>query len=163
MSRPAHCKLCGVVLKPEEKVKFKSKTYCTNCYTKLNRESEEYKSLIAYICDVFNIEKPTGMMLAQIKDYKNNYSYTYGGMKYTLWYYTEIAQKEPIVKYGVGSIKYYYEEAKNYYSEQEKRIEKAKLLSDTVNDRILTRKARRNTPHNLLVNIEDIIKGGEVY
>lgn len=163
MGRLAHCKLCGIAVTSEERVKYKQGFYCAKCYASVSKDSEEYKKLISYVCEMFGIEKPTGLMLTQIKDYKNNYSYTYGGMWYTLWYYTTMLQKDITVSYSLAFIKFHYENAKQYFIEEQKRINKAQALNQAVKERFLTRKARCNVPHNLLVNIEDIIKGGDIH
>ena len=104
MSRLATCKGCGLKVggnTGNARDKYAGKIYCISCYEKAKRDGEEYKKLIETICDYYKIDKPTGLMLKQIKEYKNDYNYTYGGMAYTLWYMNVIEQKEFIVKYGV--------------------------------------------------------------
>lgn len=78
-----------------------------------------YTNLITYICEIFSLVKPSGLMLKQIKEYVENLNYSYGGIQYTLWYLKEILNKSFEVKYGIAQVKYYYEQAENYYKQQE--------------------------------------------
>ena len=130
MARLSTCKSCGKKLQPEEKYTHASKTYCKKCYEKIERESIEYKQLIEFICNNYKLDKPTGYILKQIKEFKTEYEYSYAAMTYTLWYCKEVLNKSFIEKYGISLIKYYYNEAKNYYSQQEKLKEQINKLSD---------------------------------
>ena len=100
MARLSTCKGCGKKLQPEEKYIHASKTYCEECYKKIERESTEYKQLIEFICNNYELDKPTGFMLKQIKELKTEYGYSYAAMTYTLWYCKEILNKSLIEKYG---------------------------------------------------------------
>jgi len=130
VARLSTCKGCERKLKPEEKHIHNSKTYCNECYKKILRESTEYKQLIDFICTNYKIDKPTGFILKQIKELKEKFNYTYGGMTYTLWYCKEIKRKELLVKYGVSLIQYYYDEAANYYIQQEESKKQMEKLKD---------------------------------
>lgn len=161
MARLSTCKCCGKQLKSEEKHIHSSKTYCKKCYEKIIRESEEYKQLITFICENYLIDRPTGLILKQIKEYKNDYLYTYGGIVYTLWYVKEILNKEFIVTYGVSIVKYYYDEAKEYYSQQEK-IKKD--METNCNAKIKTKivkvgKGNKTTKTNSLIDLGNLIGG----
>ena len=114
MARLSTCKGCGKKLQPEEKYSHASKTYCKECYEKILRDSDEYKQLIEFICTNYEIERPTGFMLKQIKDMKTEYGWSYAAMTYTLWYCKEVLGKQLIEKYGVALVKHFYEEASNY-------------------------------------------------
>lgn len=164
MARLSSCKGCDKQLQPEEKHIHCSKTYCSICYEKVKRESDEYKQLIKYICEIYEIDRPTGLMLKQLKDYKNEYSYSYGGILYTLWYLKEILNKEFIVLYGVSLVKFCYEEAKNYYIHQEeikKSMEvngKAEIITKIVK---MTRHTTKK--NNSLIDIGTLIEGGDTH
>lgn len=128
--RTAKCKRCGKDLYPEERFKHNSKNYCKDCYDIVIREAEDYKNLIAYICEIFEIDKPSGFILKQIKNYKEEFGYGYAGMQYTLWYCREIENYDFILKYGIYMVKQHFEDAKDYYNHQEKMIEKMESLSE---------------------------------
>ena len=141
-----------------------SKKYCTNCYTKIKKESEDYKELIDFICENFMLECPTGLILKQIKDYKEKFSYTYAGITYTLWYAKAILQKNFIMKYGIAIVKYHYEDACNFYLQQEKRMRSSenKIQSD-IKIRRVKRLSEDQPIKNPLINIENLIKGGDIH
>ena len=96
MARLSICKNCGRKLQPEERYIHASKTYCEECYQKILQESDEYKQLIEFICLNYEIQRPTGLMLKQIKDMKTDFGWSYAAMTYTLWYYKEILGKQLI-------------------------------------------------------------------
>lgn len=119
MGRISTCKICGKqILKDEKKYKHNNKTYCKTCHEQYELDKNKYKNLIAYICEIFDLEKPTGIILKQIKDLKDECGYNYSGMQYTIWYYINILNKQPSLKYGISFIKYNYEKASNYWIEQ---------------------------------------------
>ena len=71
--------------------------------------------LISYICDIYNIKIPHGMMLHQIKQYKDNYNYTNIGMYYTLKYFYEVMESKVLEDSGLGIMPYYYDKARKHY------------------------------------------------
>lgn len=165
MARLSSCKGCGKQLQPEEKHIHSSKTYCEECYNKVLRESEEYKQLIQFICENYRIDRPTGLMLKQIKDYKTEFNYTYGGMTYTLWYLKEIENKEFITMYGVSLVKYYYENASEYFLHQEE-VKKSMELNSKVEIKTKVVKVNRinnikQTNNNSLIDLGNLMNGGE--
>lgn len=165
MARLSTCKQCSKKLHPEDKYTHSSKTYCLNCYQKVKRESDEYKQLIEFICINYDIERPTGFMLRQIKEYKDEYLYNYAAMTYTLWYCREVLNKELDIKYGVALIKYYYDEARSYYTQQEKSINKLKELdgSELKTKIVKTNRkvSRNNNAKNNTFNLDDLLKGSD--
>ncbi len=79
------------------------------------READAYKDLIAYICELFQIKAPTMVMVTQIKRFKENYNYTYQGMKATLNYFFELQGNSVEDSMGVGIIPYVYDETRAFY------------------------------------------------
>lgn len=165
MAKLSKCKVCdNDILTDYEKIKVKNKNYHKECYDKYLYEKEQYKLLVSKICEIFNIDVPTGLILKQIKQYKEEFNYTYSGMHYTLWYMTEIEGKLfTEIKYGIALIKYYYEKAKQYYIQQEKiqnsilnkGHEEAKVKEIKINlDKVYYKQ------NNYLLNINDLL-GGE--
>lgn len=130
MARLSTCKNCGKKLQSEEKHIHASKTYCEECYQKILRESDEYKQLIEFICVNYEIERPTGFMFKQIKDMKTDFGWSYAAMTYTLWYCKEILGKQLNEKYGVALVKHFYEEASDYYTQQEQIRNQMEKLKD---------------------------------
>lgn len=163
MTRLSTCKGCGKKLQPEEKIVHSSKPYCQECYNKITREVNEYKQLMDFICTNYEIDKPTGLILKQIKEMKTNFGWSYAAMTYTLWYCKEVIEKPLIQKYGVYLIKTYYDDAKSYYSQQEKLEEQMRELKDV---EIKTKVVKRTTNENKsnktrssLVDLECLLGG----
>jgi predicted amidophosphoribosyltransferase len=121
MARKSKCKNCSKELSKEERIVDGGKSYCENCHNDAQLEKENYKLLISTVCEYFSIDEPTGLIVKQIQQYKNEYKYTNSGIGYTLWYIKEIKGKtfsEP--KYGIALVKYHYEEAKRYFDQQQR-------------------------------------------
>lgn len=85
-------------------------------------------------------------------------------MTYTLWYCKEVLNKSFIEKYGISLIKYYYNEAKNYYSQQEKLKEQINKLSDIKIKTKIVKKTSINSKKKStsLIDLEDLLKGGDL-
>lgn len=165
MARLSICKCCGKKLQSEEKYSHASKTYCKECYKKILRDSDEYKQLIEFICVNYEIERPTGFMLKQIKDMRTEYGWSYASMTYTLWYCKEVLGKQLIEKYGIALVKHFYEEASDYYSQQEKIKEQIKKL-ENVEVKTKVVKRNQNTSNNAnssLINLANLLEGGDGY
>lgn len=79
------------------------------------READSYKELIEYICILYGIEAPTGLILKQIKEYKESFDFKYSGMLLSLKYFFEMNDGAVIEDAGVGIIPYIYEDAKKHY------------------------------------------------
>lgn len=116
--RMSTCKGCGKQLAKGEKLTYSSKTYCKECYDEKIRNKEEYDDAVSRIHDYFNLGVLNTLILKQLKDYVEDYGYTYSGIIYCLWYITEIRKVKLEVKYGIAMVKYEYENAKRYFTEQ---------------------------------------------
>ena len=107
------CNVCRQSFKMEEMIQVNSSRYmCKVCYEEKGKESKDYKLLIEYICQIFRLDKPTGLILNQIKKY-HNLGYTYGGIAYTLDYYLNV-EKKKLDKVTIGIVPYYYEQARQH-------------------------------------------------
>lgn len=78
-------------------------------------DKKDYKELIDYICKIYEMSRPSGQMLKQIKSFKDEYEYTYKGMEVALRFFYDIENNAVKDDTGVGIIPYIYERAKNYY------------------------------------------------
>ena len=129
------CPVCGNMNKQSIAIHHGSRRYCKSCFDEMMKKKElkkqtqslkkqeqeqnarEYKELIAYVCELFDISQPTGMILSQIKNYRETYQYRYGGMTLTLKYHYEVLGN-PLKAEGVGIIPYAYDKAKEFYTTQ---------------------------------------------
>ena len=114
------CVMCEELFSKDELTVKSQKKYCKTCLIIKEEESLKYKTdwdlLFEYICKLYNIDKPTGMMFVQMKNYRSDYEYTNIGMYYTLKYYYEILDNSVLDDTGLGIIPYYYDRAKNHYN-----------------------------------------------
>lgn len=162
MPRLSTCKMCGKKLQPEEKCTHNGKTYCLNCGKQFQIETDEYKKLIEFICTAYEIDRPTGLMLKQIKTAKTENNWSYAAMTYTLWYAKEILDKPYIEKYGVYQIKNFYEDARQYYSKQEKMKERMSKIKDVeIKTKIVkSTNSSSDNQKSSLINFTDLLKDG---
>lgn len=138
----------------EQRYPYSNKSYCKKCYDFKVKEREQYNVLIKTICECFNIEKPTGLILKQIKDYKDKFNYIYSGMTYCLWYLKEILNSSFDVKYGIAIIKYQYENAKHYFESQQKINESVSHFE--IKEVVKKVKLSRNKPKQFIINLDDL-------
>lgn len=122
MARKVKCPICGTLNEKEDTIEISKRYYCKKCGEKHLEERESKKSdwdlLFNYICKIYNIDKPNGMMFKQLKEYRSEpYNYTDGGMYATLRYIYEIEEVEVKDGTGLGLIPYYYEKTRRYYED----------------------------------------------
>lgn len=93
------------------------------------------------------------------------YGWSYAAMTYTLWYCKEVLGKQLIEKYGVTLVKYFYDEASNYYSQQEKMKEQIKKLENAkVKTKVVKRnQSTSNNANSSLINLGNLLEGGDVH
>ena len=123
MARPVKCPYCQNMF-DRDKVPFvqlPNKRYAhTSCYnqeqSRLVKEDLDKMALESYIKKLFELDYVNPRILRQIKDFQENYHYSYNGIRQTLIYYFEI-KKGDLSKAngGIGIVPYVYEEAKKYY------------------------------------------------
>lgn len=96
-------------------------------------ESLELNKLKNYIKELFGNELNWGSIQKDINTYKNEYSYTYSGMRGTLYYFYEIKRhSKEKANGGIRIIPYIYKEAKDYFT----RIQKAKEANENIKEPI---------------------------
>jgi hypothetical protein len=131
--RKVKCPVCESYNYKEEAIYHQKRYYCEICYKNKTKEADNYKNLIQYICDIYEIKVPTGFMFTQIKNFKEQYNYTYKGMELTLDYFYNVKTNDtPDINKGLGIIPYIYEEAKQFFIE--KRNIKKNLESINIQD-----------------------------
>jgi hypothetical protein len=157
VARLSTCKGCDKQVIKEEKFIYSNKPYCKECYDLKLQEKQEYDNIINTVLKYFKLDVMNGMMLKQIRDYKTNFNYTYGGMAYCLWYLVEIKSVKMDVKYGLGLLKFEYENAKNYFLQQQSisnSVTVTKPVDNTVIKKIkIIPKDRMN---KFLINLDEL-------
>ncbi len=126
MGRQVKCPYCGQKFDQDEAVTNGKRYYHKECFEEFNMQKEHRKALIEYICEIYDIEAPTGMMLKQIKDYiSEEYNYKYKGMELALRYFYETLDNRVTEGTGLGIIPFVYEDAKRDYVKRLKIAESA--------------------------------------
>ncbi len=130
------CKNCKTKINKEDAINPKERTYfcSTECekawddkhvvVKKDNSEKDDYKELIAYLCELYGVKSPSIVWLTQIKRFHDNRKMKYKGMQLALKYYYETLGNALNEEYGLGILEWVYDDAKNYFLEK-RRILKA--------------------------------------
>ena len=118
IARLVKCPFCGVSFDREKEkyIHYKNRYWHVNCYNEKFPNEEDKEKLRTYIKNLFNIDKLTVLINKQIKDYTEEYKYTYSGILGTLVYCYEIKN---------------YEDAKNYF--QQKKAEQKRVIEESKN------------------------------
>lgn len=117
------CSICGEQFDANEiaYVKTSSRRYAhASCKEKQDNElTQEEKDKIVledYIKKLFNISIITPKIRKQIKDYTENYNFTYSGIHKALVYFFEIKGNSiEKANQGIGIVGYVYKQAFDYY------------------------------------------------
>jgi hypothetical protein len=115
MARQVKCPYCETQLDKDEAYEYKKKYYHQKCFNEWQQEKEHRQQLIDYICKLYRIEVPSGMILKQIKDFQTDYKYKLKGMELALRYFHETLGNPVQQGAGIGIVPFVYEEAKNDY------------------------------------------------
>lgn len=122
MPRQVKCPICGTLNDKENTIEISKRYYCKECGENYLAEREAKKNdwdrLFEYICKIYNIDKPTGMMFKQLKEFREEpYNYKDSGMFATLRYIYEIEEIPLKEGVGLGLIPYYYDKTRKYYED----------------------------------------------
>ena len=113
------CPDCKIEIEDKSKATKKgSRWVCESCTKVRDQVTDTRQSLYEYIAKIFNIEFPSIWMMKQVKDFKEQYNYTYTGMELTLKYWTETLGNNMNQAKGIGIIPYIYDEAKKFHIEK---------------------------------------------
>lgn len=115
MSRQVKCPRCEKKLSKSESYPYKKRYYHPECFEEWQRESQDRKDLISYICQLYRLDAPTGMILKQIKEFKEELKYKYKGMELALRYFHETLGNPIQERTGIGIIPFVYEDAKKHF------------------------------------------------
>ncbi|MEM4994817.1 hypothetical protein WKH56_19845 [Priestia sp. SB1] len=115
MARKVKCPHCEKMMEKEEAVSHQKRYYHEACLKDKQKSIEDRKDLIAYICELYRIDAPTGMMLKQIKEFETDFKYKLKGIELALRYFYETSENNPREGDGIGIVPYVYEKAKKHY------------------------------------------------
>lgn len=154
MARICKCKRCEKeLINAEDKHKVSGKNYCTDCYSIVKREADDYKQLIQYLCMLCETDKPSSIQLKMIKNLHTNNKYPYSAITYTLWYMKDIENVfNP--KYSLSNVQDYYNKAFEFYNEQVKRSKKVQESNEIKIKRAVYRNNKRQKVN--VINLDEI-------
>lgn len=148
MARRVKCPYCENYLDKDDAIPYKKRYYHKQCFETWKMEAEHRKELIKYICELYKIEAPTGMMLKQIKEFQEEYKYKLKGIELALRYFHETLGNPVREGDGLGIVPFIYEKAKKDYL-QKKAIEES--VKSAINQKqrerivVIKKQSRRNT------------------
>lgn len=128
------CCSCSIVFEDENDLVVygrDKKKFCSVCIRKEEQSVFERNKLYASISNIFGLDKPTGLIMRQIKNFKQTNGISYKNMYFTLDYITKVKGIELQLKYGVGLIGTYHNEMLNYYADIKQKRESAKNFNPT--------------------------------
>lgn len=136
-NRKVKCPYCEEMLLRREAIRHTNgRYYHNNCYEEWRGQADDRAQLIDYVCKLYNIKAPTGMMLMQIKRFHDEFNYKYKGMELTLRYFYEVLDNKPRDGDGLGIIPYVYEDATEQYVQSLKIKESASDSSNYESEEI---------------------------
>lgn len=117
------CKYCGMQFdaNKEVTVKVSNTRYahkeCADKYaSSISAEEQAYNELEKYIKKILKIDTINAKIKKQIRDYRQEYNYSYSGMMKTLhWWYEIKGHTTELAQNGIGIIPYVYDDALKYY------------------------------------------------
>lgn len=163
-SRKVKCPQCEKLNDKEITIKHNNRYWCKDCFNLKQKESEDYKNLYDYICQLYDVDILDGMILKQIKDFRDKFDYTYKGMKTTLNYFYELRGNDVANSKGIGIIPFVYNEAKQFYWDK-KQVKESLTNVDlknfietrnTIKIKISDKKASEDYDKLVYLDIDDI-------
>jgi hypothetical protein len=161
------CPTCKKKNEKEDTMKIGNKYYCIECGEKreeeLNNNKDGWDELFEYICELYKIKKPTGMMFKQIKEFRNEpYKYTNWGMLATLKYYHETLDNPVLEDAGIGIIPYYYDRtAKHYNKKYQVEEYMDNFESEEVTKTVSIKPSSKKRNHIKQLSFSSIVEGEE--
>ena len=130
------CKYCGIRfdrdLEPAIEVssrRYAHKTCAEKVEATVPQDEKDYANLENYIKKIFKLKTLSAKIRKQIKDYREEYNYTYSGMLKTLYWWYEIkGNTTELSNEGIGIVPFVYDDACKYYYT----LYMAKMVNDNV-------------------------------
>lgn len=155
LAEEVKCGYCNKNTRKSESIHHGSKYYHDNCYKEFVKNRDDRAELIDYICQLYKIDKPSGMILNQIKEYHNNLNYKYKGMLLTLKYFYETLGNTVREDDGIGIIPYMYDKAMKQYLLVRNATNSVKNLKDElVKEKIVKIKSPHLNIHRKVKHID---------
>lgn len=150
---------CGKKYPKSIMKKFSKKNYCPDCYEEKIKEEQDRQYLYNVIKETFNISFPTGLMLGQIKEFKEKRNYTYKNIAFTIDYITRIKKQKMDMKYGLALVPYYYDEMLEYYRDLQRKREQTVIQKpEIITIKIKPFKIENEYKNKKLIDMNSLLK-----
>ena len=128
--------MCGLTGNKEDMIKIGSRYYhkgdCENEKRKEQKEGEDYKTLVQYLCNLCEVQEPNPVWLSTIKRFREDSNYTSIGIMLTVKHYYE-----------------YYQEAKETFIENLQRKKTTKQFFEEGNQMVVHEKITVKRKHQV--------------
>ena len=132
------CKYCGCRFNRDDEpfVEVGARRYAhKSCADKVEaaipQEEIDYSNLELYIKKLFKIDNVNAKTKKQIRDFREEYGYSYSGILKTLYWWYEIqGHTTELAKDGIGIVPYVYSDAEKYYYT----LYLAKMVNDNIGE-----------------------------
>ena len=138
------------------------KNFCEKCYMFSVKERNDREDLYHYIQETFNLTFPTGLMLRQIKTFKEERGYSYKNIRFTLVYVLSVRRiYKAEIKFGIAFVPHFYDEMITYYKELAKKRADT-VVKEQVVQVVKMEKPKENTVYveKKIINMDDLLDGG---
>lgn len=151
-TRSVKCPECNISFdRNKEPFQYHSNRYWHQaCYEEQQGRVHVRQQLYDYICELHEIDMPTGHMMKQIKEFEDERNYSLRGMLTTLRYAHEILELPVLKGTGVGIIEVYYSRALEHYTKLvEAQKENAKIKYDNTAKTVYTKPPKARQRKNI--------------
>lgn len=153
------CCECETSIRKQDAEVFAKRFYCVKCYKVAKEEEKERRHLIAVICDIFNIQRPSGMMFTQMKQFKEE-GISYRDTRLTLQYLVSVESFKLEKKYGIGIVRHRHEDMKEYYERMlKKRREVQSVEYKPTNHTITIGKRENKLVKKNMIDLDKLVRG----
>jgi hypothetical protein len=150
---------CGLKYPQEQMKKLSGANHCPSCYESKEKDIADREELYNFLKSYFNLNFPTGLMLRQIKQYREERSYTYKNIRFALDYMIRIKKIDLNLQYGIALVPHYYDEMIAYYKDLKERREKTQVVKvKTITVQKKPRNLENTYRQKKLINMEELLK-----
>lgn len=149
---------CGQKYPSDQMIKYKNANHCPECYGRKVKETEDREKLYNMLKEVFSINFPTGLMLRQIKQYREERNYSYRNIAFTIDYIINVKKQKLQMQYGIALVPHYYDEMIAYYKKlKEKREQTIVEEQQTIKVTIKPFNFANDYKERKLINMENLM------
>ncbi|PED64014.1 hypothetical protein [Priestia megaterium] len=150
---------CGQKYQQSELIKYKNANHCKPCYEAKVKEVTDRENLYSLIKDIFNLSFPTGLMLRQIKQFREERDYSYKNIAFALDYIVRIKKIKLQTNFGIALVPHYYDEMISYYKDLQRRREQMQFIKpQKVKVKMKPLVLENEYRNKKLINMEDLLK-----